>query len=180
MDVIRDLNPISLGFDEDAVRNPPPGKPSMRHGYLGEGSCVPWIDDLTIRSGGADAGFGVKGHTLLLGIVFDRLIAAGMTLKASKAHLLRDKLEVLGFLVTREGLRPHPDKVKAIRETMGEKLTSKKQVLRWLGMVNFYRRFIHRIGHTLEPMYRLLKKDMPDSWEHHDPSDPAYPWNAKC
>ena len=165
MDVIRNMHKVDLGYHADALASDNFEKPpDLKQGYLGTGSVAPWLDDLTIRSGAeAQPGYGVKGHIKLLKLVFERMIAAGMTLKASKAHLLRQKLEVLGFLVTPEGLRPHPDKISAIRNSMGEKLLSQKQVLRWLGMVNFYRRFIQRIGHTSAPLYRLLRKDMPVS-----------------
>eukprot|EP00965_Chrysotila_dentata_P142151 4699894-Pleurochrysis_carterae.AAC.1 len=48
--------------------------------------------------------------------VFERLIAAGMTLKPSKSHILRKELEVLGYIVTREGIRPNPEKVGALHK----------------------------------------------------------------
>eukprot|EP00965_Chrysotila_dentata_P168558 5566448-Pleurochrysis_carterae.AAC.1 len=96
--------------------------------------------------------------------VFERLIAAGMTLKPSKSHILRKELEVLGYIVTREGIRPNPEKVEALHK-MPAKLKDKKAVLRFLGIVNFNRRFIRRLGHIESPLYDLLKKDVrEDEW----------------
>eukprot|EP00965_Chrysotila_dentata_P080772 2665407-Pleurochrysis_carterae.AAC.1 len=78
--------------------------------------------------------------------VFERLIAAGMTPKPSKSHLLRKELEVLEYIVTRDGIKANP-----------------KKVLRFLGVVNFNRRFIRRIGHLANPLYELLRKDVKES-----------------
>ena len=180
MDTIRDMNPVDLGYDEKIACEPSEGPIDLHRGSLGRGAVVPWLDDLTTRSGGAWRHLGPKAHIDLLGMVFERLIAAGMTLKASKAHILRDSLEVLGYLVTPEGLKPHPDKVRAIQESMGSALGSKKEVLRWLGMVNFYRRFIHRIGHKCDPLYRLLRKDVPEKWGHLPDDQRSKLWTPEC
>eukprot|EP00965_Chrysotila_dentata_P037491 1246857-Pleurochrysis_carterae.AAC.1 len=96
--------------------------------------------------------------------VFKRLIAAGMTLKPSKSHILRKKLEVLGYIVTREGIRPNPEKLEALHK-MPDKLKDNQAVLRFLGIVNFNRRFIRRLGPIASPLYDLLKKDVrEDKW----------------
>eukprot|EP00965_Chrysotila_dentata_P238275 6202396-Pleurochrysis_carterae.AAC.1 len=64
-----------------------------------------------------------------------------MTLKPSKSHILRKELGVLGYIVTREDIRPNPEKVEALHK-MPAKLKDKKAVLRFLGIENFNRRFI--------------------------------------
>eukprot|EP00965_Chrysotila_dentata_P111578 3688954-Pleurochrysis_carterae.AAC.1 len=56
--------------------------------------------------------------------VFERLISAGMTLKPSKSHLLRQELEVLGHIVTRDGNKANPEKVQAL-DQMPEHLQKK-------------------------------------------------------
>eukprot|EP00965_Chrysotila_dentata_P233666 6199722-Pleurochrysis_carterae.AAC.1 len=70
-----------------------------------------------------------------------------MTLKPSKLHMLQKELEVLGYMAS--ALHNMPDKLK-----------DKKAVLRFLGIVNFKRRFIRRLGHIASPLYDLLKKDV--------------------
>eukprot|EP00965_Chrysotila_dentata_P083568 2757267-Pleurochrysis_carterae.AAC.1 len=48
---------------------------------------------------------------------------------------------------------------------MPAKLKDNKAVLRFLGIVNFNRRFIRRLGHIASPLYDLLKKDVrKDEW----------------
>eukprot|EP00965_Chrysotila_dentata_P108726 3591852-Pleurochrysis_carterae.AAC.1 len=58
--------------------------------------------------------------------VFERLIEAGMTLKHSKSHLLRKELEVLGYIVTRDGIKTNAEKVQAL-DQMPDCLQTKQQ-----------------------------------------------------
>eukprot|EP00965_Chrysotila_dentata_P091652 3026021-Pleurochrysis_carterae.AAC.7 len=54
--------------------------------------------------------------------------------------------------------------MEALHE-MQNKLKDKKAVLRLLGIVNFNRRFIRRLGHIASPLYNLLKNDVrEDDW----------------
>eukprot|EP00965_Chrysotila_dentata_P233784 6199793-Pleurochrysis_carterae.AAC.1 len=55
----------------------------------------------------------------MLGPVFERLIAAGLTLKPSKYDSLRKDLKVLGYVVTRDGVKPNPEEVNAIKMFQG-------------------------------------------------------------
>ena len=162
---LRGLTDFDLGYEIDhdtgAVQ-----QPAEDH-YLGVGSAVPWVDDITIATGQASKARGVAGHCAMLEVVFRRLIAAGMTLKGSKAHLLRKFLEVLGFLITRDGIIPQPDKIKGIR-AMPDRLKDQKEVLRFLGMVNFIRRFVYRLGVKAEPLYNMLKLDPKAPWAWDD------------
>eukprot|EP00965_Chrysotila_dentata_P143783 4750737-Pleurochrysis_carterae.AAC.1 len=59
--------------------------------------------------------------------VFERLIAAGMTLKPSKSHLLSKELEALGYIVTRDGITDNPEKVQQALDQMPDHLQTKKQ-----------------------------------------------------
>eukprot|EP00965_Chrysotila_dentata_P254997 6212065-Pleurochrysis_carterae.AAC.4 len=127
--------------------------------WLGRGSLNSWLDDLTIATGKASPGLGVKRNCEMLQRVFKRLIAAGITLKLSKSHILRKELKVLGCIVTRGGIRPNLEKVKTLHK-MPDKLKDKKAVLRFLGNVNFNSRFIRRLGHTTSPLYHFLKKNV--------------------
>ena len=146
------LTEVDLGYmttEEGFVSDP-------ESDYLGTGSAPTWVDDITMASGGGSSERGIYGHCELLRRVFRRLIVAGMTLKPSKTHLLRAILEVLGFDVTPEGLKPQEAKVQAIRD-MPTSFSTPTEVLRFLGMVNFYRRFIPALNHTANPLYGLLR-----------------------
>eukprot|EP00959_Pyramimonas_sp_CCMP1952_P395127 8278781-Pyramimonas_sp.AAC.1 len=87
--VCRGLQDHDLGF----VNREGEEKINVDRDCLGVGSINSWLNDLTIATGGASKGLGVQGHCEMLRRVFERLIAAGMTLKPSKSHLLRKELE---------------------------------------------------------------------------------------
>ena len=145
---------------------------SLRDRSYGRGWVRTWLDDITCMSGWNGPNLGFEGHLRLLRMVFERLISAGMTLKGSKAHVLREDLEVLGFRVTPQGLEPHEDKIKAINDMPAKGLGNQKEVLRFLGMVNFYRRFVYQLGTKAEPLFKLLRKDTPVGRD--------WPWNESC
>ena len=165
MHLMEGLQNHDLGYakNSDGTTRVPPAS-------LGHGSVNTWIDDFTIATGGADQGYGIKGHCEMLRTIFDRLRQANLTLKGSKCHLLRRSLEVLGYIITRDGIKPNPEKVKALRD-MPKELNNQKAVYRFLGMINFNRRFIYKIGDKSAPLHALLKKTV---------SDKNWPWTPQC
>ena len=181
--VLRGLVDVDLGYatnEEGQIEDPD-------NDYLGYGSAPTWVDDITIATGGAADGRGIDGHCEMLLRIFRRLIIAGMTLKPSKTDLLRKELSVLGFTVTRDGLRPQTDKIQGIKD-MPEVLTDARAVLRFLGMVNFYRRFIPNFGTVAAPLYNLLKGHTSASLKAQRHSfrsprsrpSPTFNWTTEC
>jgi hypothetical protein len=71
---------------------------------------------------------------------FKRLENIGMTVKPSKCKFACGEIKYLGHLITEEGIRPNPEKVRAIKEMpwpdSAEKMSS------FLGLVSYYRAFI--------------------------------------
>jgi hypothetical protein len=112
------------------------------------------VDDITIATGEGAAGTGVEGHCAMLQMVFGRLREAGLTLKPSKSNLLHKDLEVLGYRITPDGIKPHEAKIDALR-AMPDRLNSPKEVLRFMGMINFNRRFIFMLSDLAAPLYAL-------------------------
>nr|VZI00068.1 unnamed protein product [Spirometra erinaceieuropaei] len=77
-----------------------------------------------------------------------------ITINPSKCVLGVPSLEFLGHQVDSEGLRPLPSKVEAVRNFPPP--TSKRQLQRFLGMVNFYRRFIPNCADLMLPLTNML------------------------
>ncbi|BHF80219.1 hypothetical protein SprV_0702334300 [Sparganum proliferum] len=78
----------------------------------------------------------------------------GVTLHPAKYVLGATSLEFLSHLIDSNGIRPIPSKVAAIRDF--PPATSKRQLQRFLGMVNFYRRFLPNCADTILPLTSLL------------------------
>ncbi|BHF62295.1 hypothetical protein SprV_0200527700 [Sparganum proliferum] len=114
--------------------------------------CLPfvyvYIDDVLVASRD------VEEHLQHLTLLFDRFQQFGVTLHPAKCILGATSLEFLGHLIDSNGIRPLPSKVAAIRDFPAP--TSKRQLQRFLGMVNFYRRFLPNCADTILPLTNLL------------------------
>ena len=103
-----------------------------------------------------------KEHEILLNKVFKRLEAKGIKLRADKCAIGVPEVEYLGFKITKEGLLPTSKKVDAIRNA--PKPVDITSLRAFLGLLNFYRKFIPKAATVLEPLNRLLKANTPWTW----------------
>ena len=95
--------------------------------------------------------------------VLRRLSEAGLQLKAVKCQFMKPVLECLGHRVDAEGFHPVETKVKAIQEAPAPK--NPTELKSFLGMLNFYGKFIPNLSSILEPLHSLLRKDVVWKWE---------------
>ena len=72
-------------------------------------------------------------------------------------------LECRGHRVDTEGFHPVEAKVKAIQEAPAPK--NPTELKSFLGMLNFYRKFLPNLSSILEPLHSLLRKDVVWRWE---------------
>ncbi|BHF61905.1 hypothetical protein SprV_0100488500 [Sparganum proliferum] len=86
--------------------------------------------------------------------VFDRLDQFGVVINPSKCVLGVPSLDFLGHHVDAQSLRPLSSKVEAIRDFPLP--TSKRQLQRFLGMVDFYRRFLPNCADLMLPLTNML------------------------
>ncbi|BHF57222.1 hypothetical protein SprV_0100016300 [Sparganum proliferum] len=107
-----------------------------------------YTDDLLMSS------WNEEEHKEHLVLVFDRLDKCGVVINPSKCVLGVPSLEFLSHHVDSEGLRPLPSKVEAIRDFPPP--TSKRQLLRFLGMVNFCHRFLPNCADLMQPLTNML------------------------
>ncbi|BHF82314.1 hypothetical protein SprV_0802545100 [Sparganum proliferum] len=107
-----------------------------------------YIDDLLVASRNEEE------HKVHLALVFERLDKFGVVVNPSRCVLGVPSLEFLGHQVDSEGLRPLPSKVEAVRNFPPP--TSKRQLQRFLGMVNFYRRFLPNCADLMLPLTNML------------------------
>ena len=85
--------------------------------------------------------------------VFERLSDAGLRLKAGKCQFMKPVLECLGHHVDAEGFHPVEAKVNAIKEAPAP--TNPSELKSFLGMLNFYGKFLPNLSSTLEPLHLL-------------------------
>ena len=115
-----------------------------------------YIDDILI-TGESDT-----EHLNNLAEVLKRLEAAGMRLKRNKCSFLLPQVEYLGHQISEKGLQPTKEKVRAIVDAPAPRNVS--QLKSFLGMLNYYSKFLPKLSTRLAPLYRLLQKQMKWSW----------------
>ena len=107
-----------------------------------------YLDDVIFMS---------KSHSELLQtlhIVFARLRDHGLVVNASKCNMGVKSPSFLGFDVSPEDLLPSQTKVKVVVEFS---LPSTKKLLRsYLGMYQYYAKFVPNSAEFLQPLYDLL------------------------
>ena len=110
--------------------------------------CYVYIDDLLVASKSP------KEHLLHLRQVFERLRQYSLTISVAKSSFGQIELTFLGHKVTGKSVLPLPEKVSAIKQF--PKPSSVTQLRRFLGLINFYHRFIHNCAHLLHPLHLFL------------------------
>ena len=88
--------------------------------------------------------------------VCHRFVDSNLTLHPAKCKLFSDEITFVGFKVTRQGVQPDDEKVKVIKEF--RKPTSQFDVQSYLGLVNFYRRFIPNFSTLSAPLQKLIEQ----------------------
>ena len=111
--------------------------------------CYVYIDDILVASTSEEE------HLQHLKIIFERFKSYGVIVNPSKCTLGKHEAKFLGYLVSAEGTQPLPDKVQAIRSY--PRPQTAKKLRQFLGMLNFYRRFISKATQLQAPLNDLLQ-----------------------
>ena len=95
-------------------------------------------------------------HLQNLDAVLTRLQDAGMHLKREKCSFMLPAVEYLGNNVSAEGLRPMTEKIQAITKApVPQDVTPLRA---FLGLINYYGKFMKNLSNHLVPLYQLLEK----------------------
>ena len=107
-----------------------------------------YIDDILIASSSPEE------HKQHLRLVLTRLQEHGICVNPSKCVWGASQLDFLGHRVDSHGIRPLEDKVQVIRDF--PRPASQRKLREFLGLINFYRRFIPGCARVLHPLNLLL------------------------
>lgn len=117
---------------------------------------VIFYDDILIKSKDLDS------HIKTIERVFEVLQQNGLKIKKKKCEFMADQVQYLGFIINKDGVKVNPDKIKPIVEMPHP--TTATELKSFLGMVNFYGKFIKNLSSFLVPLYDLLKKGRHFCW----------------
>ena len=118
--------------------------------------CLVYIDDIVIFGRTFDE------HLCHVANVLSHLRQAGLKLKPEKCYFLQQEVRYLGHIVSEEGIATDPSKITAVSNWPAP--LCKKDVQRFLGLANYYRRFIKGFADIAKPLQRLVEKNSLFEW----------------
>jgi transposase InsO family protein len=127
-------------------------------------ACLAYLDDTIVHAPS------VSEHLIRLELSLTCVRQAKFKLKPSKCHFLQTELKILGHIVTRFGLTPDPEKVKAISDfpspndakTTAAKI---KAVQSFVGLCSYYRRHVASFAMIAQPLTELTKSTGTFQWD---------------
>ena len=117
--------------------------------YVGDFVLV-YMDDLLIISKT------VESHLSHLRTVFEKLREFKFQAKLSKCKFLQQQIKYLGHIISKDGIQADPAKVKTLVDWEPPKNAT--GMLQFLGLANYFRKFIPNFSRLSAPLYHLTKK----------------------
>ena len=115
-----------------------------------------YIDDILVT------GATHEEHLRNLEEVLRRLQEHGIRMKRNKCSFLRDSVEYLGHRVNAEGIQATQEKIAAIERA--PRPQNVQQLRSFLGLLNYYRKFLPNLAAIIQPLNDLLQKNKRWSW----------------
>ena len=119
--------------------------------------AIAYLDDILIFSPT------YKTHVSHVKKVLNRLRTHSLFAKLEKYCFHKNKVEFLGFIVSHEGVIMDDTKISAI--TSWPTPCNVKDIQSFLGLANFYRRFIKDFSKVVTPLTCLTKDKVPWNWD---------------
>ena len=116
--------------------------------------CI--LDDMII-TGKNDA-----EHLNNLESVLSRLQQYQLKANLDKCQFFKDEIDYCGHKIDKNGIHKTEEKVKAVRDTPAPENVT--QLRAFIGLVNYYHRFLPDLASTMRPLHQLLEKDQAWKW----------------
>ena len=139
-------------------------------GTLKWSSCLVYFDDIIV------VGSSFGDHLRHIASVLMKLREAGLKLKPTKCKFFQKQVAFLGHIVSACGIATDPAKTEVIAKWPTPQ--SRKEVQQFLGLANYYRRFIKNFGTIAKPLHRLTEKNITFQWT--DTCQQAFDNLRKC
>ena len=125
----------------------------------GSTNTIAYCDDILLFTKPED-------HSAELDKLLTNLFNAGLVVNRQKSEFFCSTVKFLGHLLTQNGLIPSEDKIAGLKSFAIPKTI--KQVRRFLGLINYYRKFIPHAAQLQQPLTRLMQKGV------------VFEWSAEC
>ena len=115
-----------------------------------------YLDDIIVFSSTLDE------HLLRMEEVLRLLQSAGLKLKPAKCDFFKEQVLFLGHMVSAGGILPNPKLISAVKEW--KEPSGVRQIQQFLGLCNYYRRFIYKFSEVAAPLTKLTEKNVDFIW----------------
>lgn len=115
-----------------------------------------YIDDVSI--GGDD----FESMMQKLEAFFNRIRASGFLIKAKKCEIFQKEISYLGHVLSEDGIKTDDNKINKILHWAQPQ--DQKEVRSWLGLVNYYIKYVPNMATVAAPLYNLLKNKVVFKW----------------
>ena len=102
-------------------------------------------------------------HDKIMRQVVERATEWNLKLNFDKCQIKQKSVKYVGHVLTDQGLKPNPDRVRAIQEMPTP--TSKEDVRRFLGVIQYLSKFIPNLSEIDGPLREIMKKNVHFFWE---------------
>ena len=115
-----------------------------------------YIDDVVVKSDGE------LSHLVVLRLVFERMRKYGLKMNPLKCAFGVSAGRFLGFVIHQNGIEIYPDKIAAIQKIRVS--SCKKDMQRFLGKVNYLRRFITNLSRKVDAFTEIFRSKNDDEF----------------
>ena len=123
---------------------------------INTGKVAAFIDDVII---GMET---EEGHDEIVAEVIRRLEENNLYMKPEKCKWRVREVEFLGVVIGPEGIKMEKEKMKGVLEWLTPECV--KDVQKFLGLANYYHRFIEGFTSIVRPLHDMVKKDRKWEW----------------
>lgn len=113
-------------------------------------ACLVYLDDIIVYS------TSLQEHIVKLEKVFKKLRDSNFKIQLDKSEFLKLETDFLGHVISADGVKPNPEKIKAISKYPIPKTPT--EIKRFLGLLGYYRKFIPDFARITKPLTQCLKK----------------------
>ena len=121
------------------------------------------FDDILVFGVGETQAEALSDHNSKLKALFERCRTKGIKLNKGKLKLRCKEVNFVGHVICQDGLKPDPNKVQGIAEMPTP--SSKQDVKRLLGMINYLQKFASNLSEMTASMRDLLKDGNQFQWD---------------
>lgn len=121
-----------------------------------EDFCVHYFDDILIFS------HNEEDHLRHLNVIFSTLAKEGMKINLDKSQFFKTEVNYLGHLVNQKGIQLDTKRIQQIHDYPRPRRI--RDIRAFLGLINYYHRFIKDYAKKTYPLLKLVKKNVSWKW----------------